>query len=96
MSHLTRRESARILRTRRYPLTAEGLGIALACHRTQACVLGPVLLPATLDGESTTRLQAPVAAQDREVGQFGGRTRTGRVVRKWNCRVTGLTGRSQT
>ncbi len=38
-------------------------------HRTQARVLGPVL-SATLDGESTTRLRAAVAAYDREVGHL--------------------------
>ena len=56
----------RIPHTQRYRLTAEGLCIALAYHRTQARVLGPVL-SATLDGESTTRLQAAVAAYDREI-----------------------------
>ena len=50
----------RIARTQRYRLTAEGLCIALAYHRTQARVLGPVL-SATLDGESTTRLREAVA-----------------------------------
>ena len=65
----------RIPRSQRYRLTAEGLCIALASlatlayHRTQARILGPVL-PATLDGESTTRLQAAVAAYDREVGHL--------------------------
>ena len=59
----------RIPRSQRYRLTAEGLCIALAYHRTQARVLGPVL-SATLDGESTTRLQAAVAAYDREVGHL--------------------------
>ena len=59
----------RIPRTQRYHLTAEGLCIALAYHRTQARVLGPVL-SATLDGESSTRLHATVAAYDREVGQL--------------------------
>ena len=49
--------------------SAEGLCIALAYHRTQARVLGPVL-SATLDAESTTRLQAAVAAYDREVGHL--------------------------
>ena len=39
----------RIPHSQRYRLTAEGLCIALAYHRTQACVLGPVL-SATLDG----------------------------------------------
>ena len=48
---------------------AAGLCIALAYHHTQARVLGPVL-SATLDGESTTRLQAAVAAYDREVGHL--------------------------
>ncbi len=56
----------RIPHSQRYRLTAEGLCIALAYHRTQARVLGPVL-SATLDGESTTRLQAAIAAYDREV-----------------------------
>ena len=56
----------RIPHSQRYRLTAEGLCIALAYHRTQARVLGPVL-SATHDGESTTRLQATVAAYDREV-----------------------------
>ena len=59
----------RIPRSQRYRLTAEGLCIALAYHRTQARVLGPVL-SATLDGESTTRLHAAVAAYDREVGHL--------------------------
>ena len=53
-------------RTQRYRLTAEGLCVALAYHRTQARVLGPVL-SATLDGESTTRLREAVALYDREV-----------------------------
>ena len=48
----------RIPRTQRYRLTADGLCVALAYHRTQARVLGPVL-SATLDGESTTRLRIP-------------------------------------
>ena len=61
----------RIPRSQRYRLTAEGLCIALACHRTQARVLSPVL-SATLDGKSTTRLHAAVAAYDREVGQLWG------------------------
>ena len=56
----------RIARTQRYRLTAEGLCVALAYHRTQARVLGPVL-SATLDGESTTRLREAVALYDREV-----------------------------
>ena len=56
----------RIPRTQRYRLTAEGLCVALAYHRTQARVLGPVL-SATLDGESTTRLRAALALYDREV-----------------------------
>ena len=56
----------RIPRTQRYRLTAEGLCVALAYHRTQARVLGPVL-SATLDGESTTRLREAVALYDREV-----------------------------
>ena len=43
----------RIPHSQRYRLTAEGLCIALAHHRTPARVLGPVL-SATLDGESTT------------------------------------------
>ena len=59
----------RIPHSQRYRLTAEGLCIALAYHRTQARVLGPVL-SATLDGESTTRLRAAVAAYDREVGHL--------------------------
>ena len=59
----------RIPHSQRYRLTAEGLCIALAYHRTQARVLGPVL-SATLDGESTTRLQAAIAAYDREVGHL--------------------------
>ena len=62
----------RIPHSQRYRLTAEGLCIALAYHRTQARVLGPVL-SATLDGESTTRLRAAVAAYDREVGHLWGR-----------------------
>ena len=56
----------RIPRTQRYRLTAQGLCVALAYHRTQARVLGPVL-SATLDGESTTRLREVVATYDREV-----------------------------
>ena len=56
----------RIPRTQRYRLTADGLCVALAYHRTQARVLGPVL-SATLDGESTTRLHEAVAIYDREV-----------------------------
>ena len=59
----------RIPDTQRYQLTAEGLCIALAYHRTQARVLGPVL-SATLDGESTTRLHEAVALYDREVGHL--------------------------
>ena len=59
----------RIPHTQRYRLTAEGLCIALAYHRTQARVLGPVL-SATLDGESTTRLHEAVAMYDREVGHL--------------------------
>ena len=60
----------RIPHSQRYRLTAEGLCIALlAYHRTQARVLGPVL-SATLDGESTTRLRAALAAYDREVGHL--------------------------
>ena len=61
----------RIPHSQRYRLTAEGLCIALAYHRTPARVLGlgPVL-SATLDGESTTRLQAAIAAYDREVGHL--------------------------
>ena len=59
----------RIPHSQRYRLTAEGLCIALAYHRTQARVLGPVL-SATLDGESTTRLRAAIAAYDREVGHL--------------------------
>jgi len=56
----------RIPRTQRYRLTAKGLCVALAYHRTQARVLGPVL-SATLDGESTTRLHEALALYDREV-----------------------------
>ena len=56
----------RIPRTQRYRLTAQGLCVALAYHRTQARVLGPVL-SATLDGESTTRLHEALAIYDREV-----------------------------
>ncbi len=59
----------RIPHTQRYRLTGEGLCIALAYHRTQARVLGPVL-SATLDGESTTRLHEAVATYDREVGHL--------------------------
>ena len=59
----------RIPDTQRYQLTAEGLCIALAYHRTQARVLGPVL-SATLDGESATRLHEAVALYDREVGHL--------------------------
>ena len=70
----------RIPHSQRYRLTAEGLCIALAYHRTQARVLGPVL-SATLDGQSTTRLQAAVAAYDREVGQLWEGTRAGCVNR---------------
>ena len=67
-------------RRRRYRLTAEGLCVALAYHRTQARVLGPVL-PATLDGESTTRLREAVALYDREVGPRLERTGPRRVNR---------------
>ncbi len=56
----------RIPHTQRYRQTAEGLCIALAYHRTQARVLGPVL-STTLDRQATTRLQAAVALYDREV-----------------------------
>lgn len=57
----------RIPDTHRYQLTAEGLCIALAYHRTQARVLGPVL-SATLDGKSTTGLHSSaVDAYDRHV-----------------------------
>ena len=56
----------RIPRTQRYRLAAPGLCIALAYHRAQARVLGPVL-SATLDGESSTRLREVVATYDREV-----------------------------
>ena len=65
----------RIPGTRRYQLTAEGLCVALAYHRTQARVLGPVL-SATLDGDSTTRLREAVALYDREVD----RARQGQVL----------------
>ena len=71
----------RIPHSQRYRLTAEGLCIALAYHRTQARVLGPVL-SATLDGKSTTRLQAA----NRRVRSRGrppvGRTSAGRVIRR--------------
>ncbi len=56
----------RIPGTLRYQLTAEGLCVALAYHRTQARVLGPVL-SATLDGDSTTRIREAVALYDQEV-----------------------------
>ncbi len=56
----------RIPRTRRYRVTAEGLCVAPAYHRTQARVPGPVL-SATLDRESTTRLREAVALYDRGV-----------------------------
>ena len=56
----------RIPRTQRYRLAPHGLCVALAYHRTQARVLGPVL-SATLDGESTTRLNDAVAIYDQEV-----------------------------
>ena len=59
----------RIPHSQRYRLTAEGLCIALAYHRTQARVLGPVL-SATLDGESTTRLHEAVATYDQELGHL--------------------------
>ena len=65
----TTRVALRIPHSQRYRLIAEGLCIALAYYRTQSRVLGPVL-SATLDGESTTRLQAAVAAYDREVGHL--------------------------
>ena len=58
--------------TRRYQLTAEGLCVALAYHRTRAHVLGPVL-SATLDGESTTRLRQGRALRS------GGRSRSART-----------------
>ena len=66
---LTAERIERIPHSQRYRLTAEGLCIALAYHRTQARVLGPVL-SATLDGESTTRLQVAIAAYDREVSHL--------------------------
>ena len=56
----------RIPGTRRYQLSAEGVCVALAYHRTQARVLGPVL-SATLDGDSTTRIREAVALYDQEV-----------------------------
>ena len=56
----------RIPGTRRYQITAEGICVALAYHRTQARVLGPVL-SATLDGDSTTRIRKAVALYDQEV-----------------------------
>ena len=56
-------------------MTGEGLCVALAYHRTQARVLGPVL-SATLDGDSTTRLREAVALYDREVD----RARQGQVL----------------
>ena len=62
----------RIARTQRYRLTAEGLCVALAYHRTQARVLGPVL-SATLDGESTTRPCEAVALYDRVKSDGNGR-----------------------
>ena len=71
----------RIARTQRYRLTAEGLCVALAYHRTQARVLGPVL-SATLDGESTTRLREAVAPYDREVDRAWPRTGPRRVNRR--------------
>ena len=61
-----RRLIERIPGTRRYQLTAEGACVALAYHRTQARVLGPVL-SATLDGDSTTRIREAVALYDQEV-----------------------------
>ena len=71
----------RIPHSQRYRLTAEGLCIALAYHRTQARVPGPVL-SAMLDGESTTRLQAAIAAYDREVGHLWEGHALGRVIRR--------------
>ena len=56
----------RIPRTRRYRLTAEGVCIALAYHRTAARVLRPAL-SAALDGDSPTRLNRAVADYDREI-----------------------------
>ena len=82
----------RIPHSQRYRLTAEGLCIALAYHRTQARVLGPVL-SATLDGESTTRLRAAIAAYRSRGRPPLGRTGAGRVIRRTDCR---LTGQSQT
>ena len=61
-----RRLIERLPGTRRYQLTAEGVCVALAYHRTQARVLGPVL-SATLDGDSTTRIREAVALYDHEV-----------------------------
>ena len=70
----------RIPRTQRYRVTAEGLCVALAYHRTQARVLGP-LLSATLDGESSTRLRA-AAAYDRRSTTSGGGARSRRNRRR--------------
>ncbi len=70
----------RIPRTQRYWVTAEGLCVALAYHRTQARVLGP-LLSATLDGESSTRLRA-AAAYDRRSTTSGGGARSRRNRRR--------------
>ena len=82
----------RIPRSQRYRLTAEGLCISLAYHRTQARVLGPVL-SATLDGESTTRLHEAAATYDQELGHLW----EGQALAAWSGKHNCLwTGRSQT
>lgn len=47
----------RIPHTQRYRLTAEGLCIALAYHRTQARVLGPVLSASSMGNRQPARMQ---------------------------------------
>ena len=56
----------RIPRTQRYRLTAQGVCVALAYHRTEARILRPAL-SATLDADSTTRIHRAVADYDREI-----------------------------
>ena len=73
----------RIARTQRYRLTADGLCVALAYHRTQARVLGPVLSTPSGDGSSTLNiisLGSGTAVQGQSAGQWPahGQTKHGR------------------
>ena len=78
----------RIPHSQRYRLTAEGLCTPWPTTAPRCGVLGPVL-SATLDGESPTRLQADIAAYDREVGQlWEGHTLAARTAEQ-NGRQTG-------